>query len=76
MAVLKEGNMEGLLLVAIEQRVKEAIGEEFENQKEEMIKRIDQKKAETIAGCAIQIMKMIDMNRMGDNLTITVRQLP
>lgn len=64
--------MNDKILDYIQRAIQEEAELEFEHAKEEMIKRLDAKKDEVIAGITLNIMKRIRMETMTNELVITV----
>ena len=61
------------IISAIEKEVADTINSEYESAKKNLIEKLDKEKAKSIAGISLHIMKMIDAQRVGDNIVITVR---
>lgn len=62
--------MPKFMRLAIQEGIKKATDEEFEEAK----KRIDKRKSEIIAGIILYIEKKIDIQQMKENLIITIKQ--
>lgn len=62
-----------LINVFISERLISVMDQEWESIKGELIARIEARRAEIIAGCALMLAKELDMNVMGGIMTIRLK---
>lgn len=62
-------------LEALHKGIEMVAEEEFERAKEDMVKRLEARKDEVVAGITINLMETVDINTMKDRLVITVRSV-
>lgn len=74
MAESKPQNVEFLSVIqkSIEESLKHFIDSEYEKLKKDFIVNLEREKAKAIAGMAIQLMKMVDFQMIGNKIVISV----
>jgi hypothetical protein len=65
---------QSFLLDAIKQTVKKEAERLYEEQKQVLIKEFDRRKDEIVAGIVLHVQKYVQMERMQENLVITIRK--
>lgn len=74
MAKHTETTMVGLLKNALESSIRNMAEEEFENAKEKMVRRLDEKKDEVIASLTLRLVNEMQLNDFGSHLTIRIEK--
>lgn len=67
-------NFGNQVLAYIKKGLEETIEAEYEKAKKELVERLEREKAVAIAGLTLNIMKMVDMQNLGERLVLTIRQ--
>lgn len=65
-------NLDKVVREAVEKQLKEEAERIFEEAKDTMVKRLEQRKNEIVSGVVLSIMQHYRAETMGENLTITV----
>jgi hypothetical protein len=64
-----------LLLEYVKRGLQTEVEKEFNRLKENLIKELDSRKNQICAGILLDVMKNVEMNRMGENVTFTIREI-
>lgn len=67
-------DLEPIIDNAIKRNLTEEVSKIFEENKKTMIRELEKKKNEIVAGTVLEISRNISMDSLRDNLTITIRK--
>jgi hypothetical protein len=62
-----------LIVNFIDQGIKKLVAERYEILKKDFLEQLEKDKAADLAGISLYIMKQVEINRMGENVIITLR---
>ena len=74
MATNTTATITDFLIDDIKKAMQNMAEEEFERAKEEMIQRLENKKAEVVSGIVINLMKYVNMHTLTDRLVIEIKK--
>ena len=67
-------DLEPIIDSAIKRNLTEEVSKIFEENKKTMIRELEKKKNEIVAGTVLEISRSIQLDSLQDNLTITIRK--
>lgn len=68
-------NLEEVIIDGIQEAVNMEGQKIFEQKKKEMVEDLERRKNEIVSGIVIGLMKHVQVQTMGDSLTLTIREI-
>ena len=70
-----ESNNIQLIEQVVQNGIKVEVGKAFEEHKKQMLEKLDKDKDAIIAGILIDVMKLVEIESMGNKIVFTIRKI-